>query len=111
MPLHAQRQRLEAPRREERVEGATPLITSEWPLRYLVAECTTTSMPCSSGRCTQGDAKVLSATVMMPRALATSATIARSTSLSSGLEGVSTQIILVCGLSAFSSVARSAKVE
>ena len=41
---------------------ATPPITSEWPFRYLVVECTTMSKPSSSGRCTHGLAKVLSAT-------------------------------------------------
>ena len=38
---------------------------SEWPLRYLVAECTTRSAPCSSGRCRIGEAKVLSTTTRM----------------------------------------------
>ena len=60
---------------EPRVAGpiatmATPPITSEWPFRYLVAECTTTSKPSSSGRCTHGLAKVLSATLRMPRCAA-----------------------------------------
>ena len=41
---------------------ATPPIMSEWPFRYLVVECTTMSKPSSSGRCTHGLAKVLSAT-------------------------------------------------
>ena len=44
--------------------AATPATTSEWPLRYLVAECTTTSKPRSSGRCRYGEAKVLSATLI-----------------------------------------------
>src|SRR3546814_8133177 len=39
---------------------------SEWPLRYLVAECITMSAPCSSGRCRIGEAKVLSATISRP---------------------------------------------
>ena len=43
---------------------ATPPITSEWPFRYLVVECTTMSKPSSSGRCTNGLAKVLSATAI-----------------------------------------------
>ena len=88
--LHAQRQRLHAAQRQEAVERAgdradrvlqkaqllaqrcvprcslpttaTPPITSEWPFRYLVVECTTMSKPSSSGRCTHGLAKVLSAT-------------------------------------------------
>ena len=41
---------------------AIPPTMSEWPFRYLVAECMTMSMPSSIGRCTQGLAKVLSAT-------------------------------------------------
>ena len=41
---------------------ATPPITSEWPFMYLVVECTTMSMPSSSGRWTMGLAKVLSHT-------------------------------------------------
>ena len=90
---------------------ATPPTRSEWPLRYFVAECTTMSKPCSSGRCTQGEANVLSATARMPFARATSATIARSTSFKSGLDGVSTQIIFVLGLIAASNSLRLASVE
>ena len=41
---------------------AAPPITSEWPLRYLVVECTTMSKPSSSGRWIHGEAKVLSHT-------------------------------------------------
>ena len=40
-----------------------PPTMSECPLMYLVTECTTRSMPRSSGRCTNGEAKVLSTTV------------------------------------------------
>ena len=39
-----------------------PPTMSEWPLRYFVAECMTRSAPCSSGRCSAGEAKVLSTT-------------------------------------------------
>ena len=125
VPLHAQRQRLEAAQREEAVEGSadaadrvlqisrgarraassrdsppmttTPPTMSEWPFRYLVAECTTMSKPSSSGRCIQGLAKVLSATLMRSCSRAIFATAARSMSFSSGLLGVSTQSILVSG--------------
>jgi hypothetical protein len=45
---------------------ATPPMTSEWPFRYFVAECTTISMPSSSGRWLYGLANVLSAAVRMP---------------------------------------------
>ncbi len=33
---------------------STPTITSLWPARYLVPECTTTSMPSASGDCPSG---------------------------------------------------------
>ncbi len=79
---------------------AMPPITSEWPLRYLVAEWTTMSKPSSSGRCTQGLAKVLSAAQRMPRARQISAIARRSARRSSGLVGVSTQTSLVSGVSA-----------
>src|SRR5690606_40265690 len=36
-----------------------PPTTSEWPPRYLVVECTTTSAPSSSGVCRYGVANVL----------------------------------------------------
>jgi len=91
---------------------AAPPMTSEWPFRYLVVECTTMSKPYSSGRCSQGEAKVLSHTEMMPRLRAMAATASRSTSFSSGLVGLSTQIILVFGLiaaSRFSVFDRSTK--
>ena len=79
---------------------SAPPTMSEWPFRYLVTECMTTSAPCSSGRWAQGVAKVLSTTIRMPRARVTSATASRSTSLSMGLVGVSTQTIRVSGRSA-----------
>ena len=44
-----------------------PPTMSEWPFRYLVAECITMSKPSSSGRCRNGVANVLSATARMPR--------------------------------------------
>jgi hypothetical protein len=43
-----------------------PSIASEWPAMYFVAECTTTSAPRLSGRCTSGVAKVLSTTMRTP---------------------------------------------
>ena len=50
------------------VEGVTsaPRMTSEWPERYLVTECSTTSTPSLRGCCTSGVAKVLSHTVRAP---------------------------------------------
>ena len=46
---------------------ATPSSRSEWPERYFVALCTTTSAPVSSGRCRIGVAKVLSTASSAPR--------------------------------------------
>ena len=87
---------------------SAPPTVSLWPPRYLVVECITMSMPCSSGRCSSGVAKVLSQTVMAPHALPSLATAGRSTSLSVGLVGVSTQIILgLWALMAASSLPRS----
>ena len=78
----------------------TPPRTSEWPLRYFVVECITTSTPSSSGRCSTGVAHVLSTTVRAPMVLA-SATIARmSVTCRRGLDGVSIQINRVEGVSA-----------
>ncbi len=81
-----------------------PPTVSLWPLMYLVVECTTTSMPSSSGRWKYGERKVLSQTETIFCAPAISATRARSTSFSVGLVGVSTQTILVFGVSAASRV-------
>ena len=41
-----------------RAKPSAPAIASEWPLRYLVAECMTTSAPSSSGRVKIGVAQV-----------------------------------------------------
>ena len=82
-----------------------PPTTSEWPPRYLVVEWTTAVAPSSSGRWTIGVAKVLSTTTARPSAASTTA--AMSTSLSSGLVGVSTQISRVSGRSAARSASRS----
>ncbi len=71
-----------------------PPTTSEWPPRYLVAECTTTSAPCSKGRWSAGVAKVLSTTRIAPWAWATSAIAVMSRQVSSGLVGVSSHTIV-----------------
>ena len=97
-----------------RSSGRSPTTTmpptmSEWPLRYLVAECMTMSKPCSSGRCTHGLAKVLSATAMMPCRLASAPTASRSISFSSGLVGDSIQNSRVSGRIAASTLAMSLK--
>ena len=41
-----------------RAKHSAPAITSEWPLRYFVAECITTSAPSASGRVKIGVAQV-----------------------------------------------------
>ena len=82
---------------------------SEWPFRYLVVECTTTSKPRSSGRCTHGLAKVLSAPASTPRRRASAATAARSASFSVGLVGLSTHSSFVSGRIARSTASRSVK--
>ena len=106
VPLHAQRQRFKAAQERERTDKdraprrrssaksrcappapdraprRRPPTISEWPFRYLVAECSTISKPSSSGRWIMGEAKVESATVRMPRALPISAMAARSATLS-----------------------------
>ncbi len=74
---------------------------------YLVAECSTRSAPYSSGRCTIGEQNVLSTTRIRPCFFANAATLARSTSFSIGLVGVSAQIIFVFGFSAAFSAAPS----
>jgi hypothetical protein len=93
---------------------AKPPTQSLWPFRYFVVECVTTSKPRSSGRWKYGVMNVLSQTETSFRFLHTSATPARSTSLSIGLVGVSTHTIFVFGVRAgsrFSSFDRSVKVK
>ena len=84
-------------------------MTSEWPFRYLVAECMTTSAPRSSGDWHQGVAKVLSTTINRPRDLANRDRAAMSASFISGLVGVSTHSIFVSGRIAASTAARSVR--
>ena len=75
-----------------------PPVASPWPPRYLVMECITRSMPHSSGRTRHGVQKVLSATVVIPRARAMAATSARSCRRRVGLVSVSTQTMRVAGV-------------
>jgi hypothetical protein len=77
--------------RSSRRVASSPLITSECPDRYFVAECMTMSAPSSSGRCRNGVANVLSTTVSAPETAATRARAAMSTTFSNGLVGVSSQ--------------------
>ena len=78
-----------------RATTTAPPTTSECPPRYLVVECTTASAPSSSGRWTTGVANVLSTATSAPCLRSTTA--AMSTTFSSGLVGVSTQISRVSG--------------
>ena len=73
-----------------------PPTTSEWPPRYFVVECRTTSAPSESGCCRYGVAKVLSTTTRAPTACAASAAARMSTRFSSGFVGDSSQTRRVC---------------
>ena len=75
----------------------TPPVTSEWPPMYLVAECTTRSAPCSSGRQITGGARVESTTSSAPASCAMSASLRRSATAVVGLAIVSAYTILVVG--------------
>src|SRR3979409_869776 len=66
-----------------------------WPPIHFVAECSTTSAPCSIGLLRKGVANVLSTTSGTPAACATSATARRSDTSSPGLPMVSTYTALV----------------
>ena len=61
-----------------------------------MVECTTASAPSSSGRWLTGVANVLSTATNARAAARAAITAATSTTLSSGLVGVSTQTSLVC---------------
>ena len=86
---------------------ATPRIVSECPPRYLVAEWNTTSAPSSSGRWRAGEANVLSMTRSGARATRLGGELAdrprrpsaMSVTLSSGLDGVSSQTRRVAAVS------------
>ncbi len=80
--------------------ATTPPVASEWPPRYLVAECSTRSAPCSSGRHTTGGARVESTTSSAPWRCAISARAGRSATAVVGLASVSAYTILVSGRSA-----------
>ena len=75
-----------------------PPSTSLRPPRYFVVACMTRSQPRSSGRCSAGEAKVLSATARAPLRCAIAATSAMSTHCSSGFDGVSIQTRRVASL-------------
>ena len=66
-------------------------MTSEWPLRYLVAECMTMSAPSDSGFVKIGVATVESTQSTASTLWAISDTAAMSVTVHSGLLGVSIQ--------------------
>jgi hypothetical protein len=78
-----------------RAQASAPAITSEWPLRYLVAECITISAPSFSGCANTGVATVESTASIAPASCAMAATAAMSVIDHSGLDGVSTHTSLV----------------
>ncbi len=80
------------------LDTTQPPTTSECPLMYLVVECITMSTPNSIGRCRYGDRNVLSQIVMMLCFFAIDTIAAMSTTLSSGLLGVSIQMPFVAGV-------------
>ena len=84
----------------------TPAITSPWPLRYFVTECSTMSAPHASGRCTGAGANVLSTTTRMPSPTVRF-TPAISVTFMSGFVGVSKYTIFVFGLTAAATASRS----
>ena len=88
-------------------QHTTPAVRSWCPPRYLVALCSTTSMPSACGFWFSGDAKVLSASVTMPRGRHSAAAAARSVSTSVGLAGLSSITRRVSGRSAASSAPAS----
>ena len=74
---------------------------------YLVAECTTRSAPCSSGRQITGGASVESMTSSAPRSWAISASCLMSATAVVGLAIVSAKMILVAGPTAARTASRS----
>ena len=73
-----------------------PASTSLCPLRYLLAECTTRSAPCSNGRVSAGVGTVLSTATRTPAEWASSHAAARSVICHIGFAGVSSHSSRVC---------------
>src|SRR5271165_3855235 len=78
-----------------RAKQSAPATTSEWPLRYLLAECIATSAPSASGRVKTGVAQVESTATNAPAAWAIRAAPSMSLTPQSGLLGVSSQMRFV----------------
>src|SRR5439155_1032995 len=72
--------------------ASAPAMTSEWPLRYLVAECITMCAPSSIGRVSTGVAEVESTATVAPVSRAISVAAAMSVMSQVGFAGVSIQI-------------------
>ena len=89
----------------------TPPIAVPWPPMNLVAECTTTSAPCSRGRNRKGEAKVLSTMSGIPRACATSASASMSATLQFGLSRLSTYRAFVFSRDGLGEIVRIAAVH
>ncbi len=89
-PALRRQDRIRSQNGSRRAVSTAPASTSLWPLRYLVAECTTRSAPSSSGRVSTGVATVLSTATRTPAEWASSQTAARSVISHIGLAGVST---------------------
>ena len=78
-----------------RAPTRAPAMMSEWPLRYLVAECMTMSAPNSIGRVSTGVPTVESTPSSAPARWAMSAAAAMSVTHQVGLAGVSIHTSLV----------------
>ena len=78
-----------------RANTSAPAITSEWPLRYLVPECMTTSAPSAMGCVSTGVCTVESTASSAPAWWAMLAASAMSVMVQSGLAGVSIQTSFV----------------
>ena len=63
---------------QSRVVATVPIITSEWPDRYLVAAMTEMSAPSASGRYCTPEPQVLSTITSAPRRCAMAASAGRS---------------------------------
>ena len=88
-PALRRQDRIRSQNGSRRADSTAPASTSPCPLRYLLAECTTRSAPCSNGRVSTGVATVLSTATRTPAACASSQTAARSVTSHIGFAGVS----------------------
>src|SRR5260370_728860 len=75
-PALRRQDRIRSQNGSRRAVRTAPASTSLWPFRYLVAECTTRSAPCSNGRVSTGVATVVSTATRTPAACASAQTAA-----------------------------------